>query len=64
MLPPSSPVQLRGIQREQMIHYYFLEGYTYRLIAIMLFTFSARNANVITTAKESALQAWAKKTSH
>ena len=31
---------------------------------IMLFTFSARNTNVITTAKESALQAWAKKTSH
>ena len=30
---------------------------------IMLFTFSAQNTTVITTAKESALQAWAKKTS-
>ena len=61
MLPPLSPAQLRGIQREQLIHYYFLEGYMYD---IMLFTFSARNTTVITTAKASALQAWAKKTSH
>ena len=36
MLPPSSPAQLRGIQREQLIHYYFLEGYTYRLICFLL----------------------------
>ena len=36
MLPPSSPAQLHGIQREQLIHYYFLEGYTYRLILCFL----------------------------
>ena len=36
MLPPSSPAQLHGIQHEQLIHYYFLEGYTYRLILCFL----------------------------
>ena len=54
MLPPSSPAQLCGIQ---LIHCYFLEVPS----DIMLFTFNAQNANAITTAKQSALQAWAKK---
>ena len=36
MLPQSSPAQLCGIQREQLIHYHFLEGHTYRLILCFL----------------------------
>ena len=48
----------------QTIDTLLLSGRIHVLSDIMLFTFSARNANAIMTAKESALQAWDKKMSH